>query len=375
MGNLLDRPITEKDTEQGERDGMRYAVSGMQGYRPEMEDTHIASLDVSPGLENFAVFGVFDGHGGDLTSNYVQKHFMKVLSRQMHFELYASLPAPSLRDHPIGLELLQSALLTTFLELDEDMIKNPDRLIVGEDGSHKVDKSGSTACCVVVTPRHIMCINAGDSRAIYRTGGHTVQLSFDHKPQSEEERNRIENAGGYVSMKRVDGDLAVSRGLGDFHYKSVPELPPDLQKVTCIPDFVLVDRDPFHDEFLLLACDGIWDVLSCRGCGDLLQSILDDGEHDIGLVVEELLDTCLDKQSKDNMTALLVAFPSLRIGHAHGGGVAARRAIRAARVAEEHRKKKEKEQAKLKLKAEAEEVRRRLAARAKEREEWDSDSD
>lgn len=91
------------------------------------------------------------------------------------------------------------------------------------------------------------------------------------------------------------------------------------------------------------------------------------------MVVEELLDVCLDKQSKDNMTALLVALPSLRVGH--GGGVAARRDIRQARIAEEERKKKEKEHAKQKLKVEAEEVRRRLAARAREREELDSDSD
>jgi serine/threonine protein phosphatase PrpC len=372
MGALLEKPITVKETEKGERDDIRFAVSGMQGWRPEMEDTHIAHLDICD-LKDFAIFGVFDGHGGSFTSLYVQKHFMEVLRRQEHFQLYASLPAQSLRDHAIGLELLQSAMLRTFLELDEDMIKNNGRLIIGEDGSHKVEKSGATACTIVVTPKHIMCVNAGDSRAIYRTGGYTVQLSFDHKPQADEERNRIEAAGGYVSMKRVDGDLAVSRGLGDFHYKSVAELPPDLQKVTCIPDFVLVDRNSHHDEFILLACDGIWDVLSCRQCGFLIQTIFDEGEEDIGLVVEELLDVCLDKQSKDNMTALLVALPSLRVGH--GGGVAARRDIRQARIAEEERKKKEKEHAKQKLKVEAEEVRRRLAARAREREELDSDSD
>jgi serine/threonine protein phosphatase PrpC len=373
MGALLEKPIVEKHTEYGKSGDMRYAASGMQGWRPEMEDTHIAFLDIDPALPGFAIYGVFDGHGGKFTSLYIQKEFLRILRRQEHFNWYLSLPAQSLRDHPIGLELLQSALLMTFLELDEDMITCKDRLIIDEDGSHSVDKSGSTACTIVVTPRHILCVNAGDSRAIYRTGGHTVQLSFDHKPQNEEERNRIEAAGGYVSMKRVDGDLAVSRGLGDFRFKDVDDLPPDLQKVTCIPDFVLVDRDPRHDEFILLACDGVWDVLSCRGCGDLLQTLFDEGENSLGLVVEELLDVCLDKQSKDNMTALLVAFPQLRVGK--GGGVATRRSIRHARIAEEERKKKYKELAKQKLKAEAEEVRRRLAARAREREELDSESD
>lgn len=372
MGALLDKPVTEKETEHGELGDIRYAVSGMQGWRPEMEDTHIAYLDVC-GLKDFAIFGVYDGHGGSLTSLYVQKHFLEVLKRQDHFQLYASLPAQSLRDHPIGLELLQSAMLMTFLELDEIMSKNTDRMKAGDDGSHKLDRSGCTACMIVVTPKHILCVNAGDSRAIYRTGGYTVQLSFDHKPQNEEERNRIEAAGGYISMKRVDGDLAVSRGLGDFQFKASPELPPDRQKVSCIPDFVLVDRNRHHDQFIVLACDGIWDVLSCRQCGELIQTILNEGEENISLVVEELLDVCLDRQSKDNMTALLVAFPAMRVGI--GGGVPARRTIRQERVAEEERKKKAKEHAKSKLKQEAEEVRRRLVARAREREELDTDSD
>lgn len=372
MGALLDKPVTDKETEEGELGDIRYAVSGMQGWRPEMEDTHIAYLDVC-GLNDFSIFGVFDGHGGSFTSLYVQKHFLEVLQRQEHFQLYISLPAQSLRDHPIGLELLQSSMLTTFLELDEDMSKNIERLTIEDNGSHTVERSGCTACVIVVTPNHILCVNAGDSRAIYRTGGYTVQLSFDHKPHNEEERSRIEAAGGYVSMKRVDGDLAVSRGLGDFQFKASPELPPDRQKVTCIPDFVLVDRNRHLDQFIVLACDGIWDVLSCRQCGELIQTILNEGEDDISLVVEELLDVCLDRQSKDNITALLVAFPAMRVGH--GGGVPARRAIRQARVAEEERKKQAKEHAKFKLKLEAEEVRRRLAARAREREEHDTDSD
>jgi serine/threonine protein phosphatase PrpC len=372
MGALLEKPITEKETEQDGRGDIRYAVSGMQGWRPEMEDAHVAALDFEK-MEGFCVFSVFDGHGGGFTSAYAKENVLKILSRQEHFQMYVKLPAQSLRDHPVGLELLQSALLTTYLELDEEMINHKGRLIVGQDGSHKVDKSGSTACSIVVTPKHILCINAGDSRAMYRTGSHTVQLSFDHKPQNEEERARIEAAGGYVSMKRVDGDLAVSRCLGDFHYKASPELPPDLQKVTCIPDFVLVDRDLQNDEFIILACDGIWDVLSCWQCSDLVQTILDEGETDLGLVVEEVLDVCLEKQSKDNMSALLVAFPNLRVGT--GGGVAARRLLRQERMIEDERKKKEKEHAKMKLKSEAEEVRRRLAQRARDREEIDSDSD
>jgi serine/threonine protein phosphatase PrpC len=63
------------------------------------------------------------------------------------------------------------------------------------------------------------------------TGGTTKPLSEDHKPTDEGEKNRIEAAGGTVSWKRVDGDLAVSRALGDFQYKTRPDLPAEQQKV------------------------------------------------------------------------------------------------------------------------------------------------
>lgn len=92
------------------------------------------------------------------------------------------------------------------------------------------ERSGCTAVAVVVTPTHIVTANAGDSRACLSRGGKNVELSYDHKPYNEGERSRIERAGGMVSMKRVDGELAVSRALGDFQFKNV-KLPPQDCKV------------------------------------------------------------------------------------------------------------------------------------------------
>ena len=68
--------------------------------------------------------------------------------------------------------------------------------------SIKNDRSGCTAICVIVTPKHIVCTNAGDSRSCYETGEETVALSEDHKPYNPIEIKRIEAGGGYVSMKR-----------------------------------------------------------------------------------------------------------------------------------------------------------------------------
>lgn len=73
------------------------------------------------------------------------------------------------------------------------------------------------------------------------------------------ERTRIFNAGGFVTGNRVNGDLAVSRAFGDFDYKTNRELPSIAQQVSCEPDVRMIPRDSL-DNYLIFACDGIWDV-------------------------------------------------------------------------------------------------------------------
>lgn len=93
------------------------------------------------------------------------------------------------------------------------------------------ERSGCTAVAVMLTPTHIVTANAGDSRALLSRGGANVELSFDHKPGNAGETARIVAAGGVVSFKRVDGELAVSRALGDFQYKD-KDLSPEKCKVS-----------------------------------------------------------------------------------------------------------------------------------------------
>lgn len=234
----------------------------------------------------------------------------------------------------------------------------------------EAEDSGSTAVVVMLTPRNIVCANAGDSRAVYsKSGARAIPLSYDHKPDDEEEERRIRNAGGYVSGGRVEGDLAVSRGLGDFRFKdidtvlagttttnasldttdeaknasnqggNVAMLKPEDQKVSPIPDIILQTRHADHDEFIIVACDGIWDVQSNSDCIKMVSEIFGEGEKDIGLVCEEVLDVCLGKGSKDNMTALIVKLEAQKDGQ--GGGVKARREERE-NAEKEHQENEEK---------------------------------
>ncbi len=199
-------------------------------------------------------------------------------------------------------------------------LRNADASAMNDDDDNKpvieVD-AGTTAVVVLLTPKWIVCANAGDSRAVYSRSGHrSVPLSYDHKPSDEAEERRIRNAGGYVAGGRVEADLAVSRGLGDFRFKELnvvasgacgerrevgkggaslrggvddaPMMRPSDQKVSPFPDIIVQNRDPKEDEFVVLACDGIWDVQTNQDCVKMVAKIFADGESDMGLVCEEV---------------------------------------------------------------------------------------
>ena len=84
--------------------------------------------------------------------------------------------------------------------------------------------TGCTANVVLITPTQYIVANAGDSRSSLCRGGKAIDLSSDHKPESEEEECRIKNAGGVIHMGRVNGGLNLTRSFGDFDYKAKAEL-------------------------------------------------------------------------------------------------------------------------------------------------------
>ena len=87
--------------------------------------------------------------------------------------------------------------------------------------------TGTTACVVLVTKDKIYCSNSGDSRAVLSRKNDVIALSEDHKPGNTKELERIEASGHFVEDDRVDGNLALSRAIGDFQYKDKQNLTPD----------------------------------------------------------------------------------------------------------------------------------------------------
>mmetsp|Transcript_31770 Transcript_31770/g.45162 ORF Transcript_31770/g.45162 Transcript_31770/m.45162 type:complete len:477 (-) Transcript_31770:87-1517(-) len=172
--------------------------------------------------------------------------------------------------------------------------------------------AGCTAVVAVLVERTLTVANAGDSRAVLcRAGGRAEALSFDHKPQQEREMNRITKAGGFVNQfGRVNGNLNLSRSIGDLKYKQVPGLTPAEQMITAEPDIVQVNLHP-EDEFIILGCDGIWDCLSNDQAVKYVRDRIDSKTPtEIGI---EMLDEIISDDPRatqgiggDNMTVMVV---------------------------------------------------------------------
>ena len=90
--------------------------------------------------------------------------------------------------------------------------------------------------------------------------GKAKDLSIDHKPDLPTEKRRVERAGAIVEEGRVNGVIAISRAIGDWEYKNEKFNPED-NAVSAYPEVTVETLKPEHD-FMILACDGIWDCLT-----------------------------------------------------------------------------------------------------------------
>ncbi|XP_050685244.1 protein phosphatase 1B [Leptidea sinapis] len=286
MGAFLNKPETKKYNESGEGNGLRYGVASMQGWRVEMEDAHHAQLTLNGTLSDWSYFAVFDGHAGARVSAHCADNLLECILQTEEFR----------RDDIV------EAIRAGFLDLDKKMRELPE-LCNGEE------KSGSTAVCAFVSPKQIYIANCGDSRAVLARNGAPIFATRDHKPELPSEKSRIVQAGGTVMIQRVNGSLAVSRALGDYEYKKVLDRGPCEQLVSPEPEVSVHERLETEDEFLVLACDGVWDVMSNEALCAYVHSLLQLTD-DLVAVTNQVIDTCLYKGSKDNMSIVLVVFPA-----------------------------------------------------------------
>lgn len=363
MGNRLS-PCTDKSTETGtSKSGtLTFAASGMTGRRSQMEDAHLAIPDLfhdhhDHRLDGHALFAVFDGHGGSSAAKFAARHLCRILLEHKSTEKYINLvknPEQELAksDDTRKPEIaLKSAKKTVIKEILEDSFVEIDRQFLlaqlqaqkakiaasnGKKTATNFKDPGTTALAVLITPDWIVCANAGDCRALLiqddnvplpnKTNKkappvHTssfLELSEDHRPDNQKEEERIKKAGGYVFGGRLEDDLAVSRGFGDYRYKEEhitingicekKQRTPKDQKVSPHPEVRFHSRK--SHKYLFLGCDGVFEQMkndkvvqvlsqSLKHSGDGLEEActkvrIHHGSNLMNAVRADLIDCCVD---------------------------------------------------------------------------------
>jgi len=254
------------------------------------------------GTEQKLIFGVFDGHGGREVAIYCQRHYENILKRDVE---------------TIKTESVEEWLRKSFLNVDVELVKpegqnemgdmrrefppaKPAILEILDKGKKKdssemtneemaLDSVGCTANVMFIDREvnKIYVINAGDSRCTMGKAGKCVEMSIDHKPESQTEIDRIEKAGSVITEGRVDGNLNLTRSLGDMKYKQRTHLKPEEQAITANPDVYSFDLTNDID-FIIMGCDGIWEQKSNE---EMVKFVYDELalKKDLKTVVSDLL--------------------------------------------------------------------------------------
>lgn len=291
MGIYLMKPNTEKNTIEGKSKNFEFAQSSMQGWRTSMEDAHICHTDIE---EEVHLFAVFDGHGGSEVAKFCEKYFVETLLKNQEFKKknYEQALRETYEEMDVLLEYNNFALLKPFME--------------------QIDlnsQAGCTAVVVLLTPEKYFVANAGDSRCVlFCKDQQVIPLTEDHKPDNVKEKKRIEQAGGIVCDGRINGNLNLSRAIGDFEFKNQKNLEKEQQLIVASPDVVVRSYDD-NDHFLLLGCDGIWETLSTPEIGLFIEK----SQLPLKETAENLLDKLIAKDTTegtgcDNMSCIIVKF-------------------------------------------------------------------
>lgn len=269
-------------SQEGKRDVTFRMHSGehcLQGARPTMEDQsivwegfHVEGSTHGP----LSLYGIFDGHGGAMAARFVKDNIQRVLTDQLtqHAEL-------------------GEAMRNCYLRLDDEFLKSTGR-----------DSSGTTAVCALVqhNTNRLWVANAGDSRCVLSSGDAAVAMTSDHKPERPDETERIRKAGGFVMHKRVMGGLAVSRAIGDCDFKSEGQM-----LVIAEPD-VKEHHITQADAYLLLACDGLFDVMQNDAACRFIKREFKNGKSSAQAACAIGTHAVKNLHSQDNVSVLIVRF-------------------------------------------------------------------
>ncbi|GMH07365.1 hypothetical protein Nepgr_009205 [Nepenthes gracilis] len=273
FGALVETPRVDGAEVELEKDGL-YSVCCKRGRRATMEDRYSAVLNIQ-GDSKQAFFGVFDGHGGAKAAEFAAENLEKNIMDEV---------IKTKEDD------IQEAVKRGYLKTDLDFMEK--------------DLHGGS-CCVTALIRNgnLVVSNAGDCRAVLSRGGVAEALTTDHRPSREDEKYRIQAMGGYVDcfngVWRIQGSLAVSRGIGDRHFKQWVIAEPDTQVHRITADY----------EFLILASDGLWDKVTNQEAVDVAHPLcVGISKPEPVAACKKLMDLSISRGSADDISVMLIQF-------------------------------------------------------------------
>ena len=258
----------------------------LKGERPNNEDRHniILGLNNDKSKANVNFYAVYDGHGGKFVSKFLSENLPRYFT------------------HPKIKYPLTKTYVNKIYDNLEDTLK--------KKYTKQATDCGST-CLVVCNyknegKQYLNIINTGDSRCVLCRNNIGIALTKDHKPNWVDERRRINKLGGIIkkdgNVYRIN-DLSVSRAFGDLESSKYVTHRPELYKYTI--------KDKL-DKFIIVACDGLWDVVSSQ---DAVNFVLENC-YNVSMkrinqrmnIARKLAEYAISMDSGDNVTCIVVFF-------------------------------------------------------------------
>ncbi|XP_076931959.1 putative protein phosphatase 2C 57 [Bidens hawaiensis] len=259
------------------------------GFRGTMEDVYICAdcfVNDYGGKNPFegpaAFYAVFDGHGGKHAADFACEHLPRFIFED--------------DDFPREIErVIASAFAQTDSAFAEACMLDADLA------------SGTTALAALVIGSSLVVANAGDCRVVLCRRGKAIEMSKDHKPMCIREKKRIEASGGYVDDGYLNGQLNVARAIGDWHMEGLKHQDGDGGGPLSSEPELMMTKLTEEDEFLIIGCDGIWDVFMSQNAVDFARRRLQE-HNDPVLCSKDLVNEALKRNSGDNLSAVVVCF-------------------------------------------------------------------
>jgi protein phosphatase 2C family protein 2/3 len=269
-----------------------------------MEDRYLIHL-----FNDIAVFGVFDGHSGTAAADVVCSRLIPALRGQFKKKFESGIRFSFTNSNPQPPDAIEEETMAAMQDCLHEAVKEVEQEAIVHLSAH-LDYSGCTLCVCLCTRSTLLVANLGDSRVVMsRKGGKMQQVTKkDHVAKDDKERQRIEESGGFVNAEGyLGGKVQVSRAIGDIDSDTGNKI----VGLSSDPDLSKFPLDIESDEFIIMACDGLWEVFSLQGAVNFVREALKRTKGDLSKATDELVKKAIELKTTDNVTVIIAYLPKV----------------------------------------------------------------